>query len=86
MEDKITVPDATYPATDIIPVTPHDTNPIVKCRALYIGTGGTIKVKTPGSSIEGTTRTVTVPAGILPLHVLHVYATGTTAENISALY
>lgn len=79
------------PAIDIVPITPNDSADIStvsvsgetrKSRALYIGTGGAIKVTTA----NGNDRTVTVPAGILPVQVVRVWSTGTSASNISALY
>lgn len=65
-------------------VTPHDTNTFRTARALFVGTGGNIKVKMP----DGSTPTFTnVPSGYqLDVQCYMVYATGTTASNIIALY
>lgn len=51
--------------------------------ALYIGTGGTLKVDTLGGQIG---VALTVPAGLFPLMVTKVYATGTAATGIIALW
>lgn len=70
------------PANDIIPVTPSDTVDIPLCDALLISVGGTIVVITAA----GKTRTLTVPAGLIPLQVTRVLSSGTSATGISALY
>lgn len=53
-------------------------------RALYTGSGGTLKVNT----VAGDTVTfVSVPAGsILPVRVARLWATGTTATDCIGLY
>jgi hypothetical protein len=52
-------------------------------RALLIGVAGTIVVRTKDNPTANVT--LTVPAGILPLRVVRVLSTGTTATNIVAL-
>lgn len=69
-------------------VTPHDSNDLaVYARALYIGTGGGLKVITVGGS---TLDFANLPSGfILPVSCKRVHATGQTgtiAANIVALY
>ena len=49
---------------------------------LHVGTGGTLKVDTEG----GSTITLTVGSGFIPISVKRVYSTGTTATPITALY
>lgn len=53
-------------------------------RALYIGVGGDVKVDT----IDGSTLTFSGVSGgtILPVSVKRVYATGTTATTLLALF
>lgn len=66
-------------------VTPHDTNHLTTSPAvIYIGVGGNVKVKT----VKGSTLTfVGVIAGtVLPVKVLQVFNTDTTATNLVALY
>lgn len=72
------------PAINFVAVTPHDTNPILGFRALYIGTTGDVAVKNP----LGTVVTfVGVLAGtVLPIQGTIVMATGTSATNIIAIY
>lgn len=73
------------PATNAMPVVPADGADLAcgACSALVIGTSGDLKVDT----LAGDTVTLLgVPAGVLPLMVKRVYAAGTTATNISALY
>lgn len=55
----------------------------VATRALVVGVGGTVTVNFPNG---GTNITMTLPAGIHPLSVTRVYATGTAATGIVALY
>jgi hypothetical protein len=65
-------------------VGPSDTTPLaVPCIALWVGTAGALKVTT----VSGTTVTIpAVPAGEFRLQVSQVFATGTSASNILALY
>lgn len=72
------------PFTDIQAVVPADGAdlPGGVCRALLISVGGTLKV----NNAQGVTRAVTVPAGKIDLQVQRVWASGTAATGISALY
>lgn len=64
------------------PVTPDDGNDLaVEARALCITVGGTLSV----DRVDGQTVTITVPAGVIPIRVQRVWATGTTATGITAL-
>jgi hypothetical protein len=71
--------------SNAIAVTPSDSlNIIGESVVLFVGTGGTVKVTTSGgqdvvlSNVQdGTT---------IPLMILKVWATGTTATNIVAFY
>lgn len=51
---------------------------------LYIGTGGDLKVLTVGN--DEVTFTNIQDGSFLPVQVLRVFATGTTASNIIALW
>ena len=51
--------------------------------ALFVRTGGTLKVDTLGGQ---SAVALTVPAGLFPLMVTRVYATGTAATGIVALW
>ena len=67
-----------------VAVTPHDTNAIPTTLALYVGGAGGLKVDMAGG---GTVTFAAVPAGsVLPIQAVRVYATGTAATNIVALY
>ncbi|HEX5305756.1 MAG TPA: hypothetical protein VFW82_06715 [Dyella sp.] len=73
------------PATDAAAITPSDTTDLTNTtRAIYVGTGGDLKVKMRGG------QTVTfkaVPQGsTLPLRVLRVLSTGTTAADLVGLW
>lgn len=70
---------AESPALDAFTITPGASPLAVPARALLIGGAGTITVTT----FRGTTITLTVQAGILPLVVTHV--TAATATNIVGL-
>lgn len=64
-------------------VTPSDTVllPGASTAGLYIGVGGTLTV----TIIGGQKTALTVVAGLLPLVVIQVWATGTAATNIVSL-
>jgi hypothetical protein len=63
-------------------VTPSDSGN-VSARALWIGTGGNLKVD---FAKGGTETFYNVPSGfLLPVMVSRVYSVGTTASNILAL-
>lgn len=76
--------DATVSAFDAKAVTLSDSALLPRTRALYVGTGGNLKVTTA----YGTDVTfANAPSGsILPLQVTKVWSTGTTAANVLALY
>jgi hypothetical protein len=76
---------ANYNYANSIAVTPSDVTPLAQpCRALYIGGTGAVKVTT----IDGTSVTFSaVPVGtLLPVQCSLVFATGTTATLIIALW
>lgn len=75
---------ATITADNAAPVTPSDSVDLDPWPyALMIGGSGDLKVTTRGG---GTVTLTAVPAGLLPLRVRRVWATGTTATDISALW
>jgi len=84
--------DFAAPANEAVAVTPSDTVALaVPSRALYVGGAGNVAVVMagPGASLgEGVAVTFTnVPAGaILPISVLRVNNTNTTATSIVSLY
>ena len=51
-------------------------------RGVYVGTTGNLKV----DMVSGGTVTFVALVGLLPIQVDRIYATGTTATNIVALY
>jgi len=72
------------PATHVQTVTPDDATdlPFVS-RALNVAVSGSVRVTTVGD----TTQTVYITAGCaFPVRVKRVWATGTTAATIVALY
>lgn len=72
------------PASHIFEVTPNDTEDLlVASRALNVATEGIVRVTTIG----GDTASVAVVAGVpFPIRCTRVWATGTTATGIVALY
>lgn len=73
------------PATRFAPVTPTDDAPLPKgpCRSLYVGAGGALRL----ADSEGTVIVIQSGAGQYhPLRAAQVFATGTTASGIVALY
>lgn len=81
----VTVPiDQAGPCTHAAAVSPSNTVDLTTIpRCLLIGTGGALKVDTRGGE---TGITLQVQAGILPLRVTRIYAMGTTATDIVALW
>jgi len=76
--------DATVSAHDGRAVTPSDSTDINGSRGLWVGTGGDIQVT---MSSEQVLTFEAVPSGyLLPIQVTRVWATGTTASGIIALY
>lgn len=71
-------------ATDLVPITPSDTTDLAEaCWAIYVNVSGDIRIKT----LRGTIVTLSaVPVGVLPVGASRVYATGTTASNLLAVY
>lgn len=76
---------STGPAESVVPVTPSDADdlPNGPCRGLLCGTGGALTIIDGG----GATRTaVPMQVGYNPIVVQRVFETGSTADNIWALY
>lgn len=75
----------TSPADDAVAITPHNTNELeYVTRAIYIGGTGNLKLTTKNGN-EVTFSSV--PAGlVLPIRAKIVFATGTTATNLVALW
>lgn len=76
--------DATVSAFDAATVTPSDSTALRPTRGLYVGTGGDVAVEMS----LGTTITFPDVLGgsILPIQVVKVLSTGTTATGMVALY
>lgn len=75
--------DLDAPAQHAAAVTPNDAG-AVTARALYIGVTGNVTVDTVGG--EANVLFSNVPVGILPVMATRVYATGTTASSIVAIW
>lgn len=76
-------------ATNAAAVIPHDTNQLpYVTRALYIGTAGDVKVTMAGQPGYPGADVVfpNVPVGIFSIRARRVFATGTTADDIVALW
>lgn len=74
----------TSPGEHAAAVTPSNSTDMAQaCRALYIGVSGDVKVTTTGGE---TVTFVGVPIGPLPMRCVRVFATGTTATNIIAIW
>lgn len=71
------------PADNMAPVTPNDSTDLdFITRALIVANGGTLKV----TQMSGVAVTLTVPAGVLPIRVARVWANGTSATGITAIW
>ena len=72
------------PGYNAASVTPSDSTDLpVTSRALYVGTGGDLRVTTAAGSIV---TFANVPEGLLPMRVARVHAAGTTAADILAVW
>jgi len=71
-------------ADSLAVVTPSDSTQ-VSCRALWIGTGGNVAIKTSASA-SAVTITSVADGTLLPIAAYIVMSTNTTASNIVALY
>lgn len=80
-------PTAAAPARRATAVTPHDAddlNPYAK--ALYLGQGGDLTVIPVGAGDDAAVTLAGHPAGYVAVQVRRVLATGTTADDIVALF
>lgn len=77
--------DATAPAGTASVVTPSDATVLPVTRALYVGTGGNVAVSM-GSDGDVVVFTNVADGTILPIQVMQVRSTSTTASGILALY
>jgi hypothetical protein len=76
--------DATVSAYDAVAITPSNTTVLRPTRGIYVGTGGNIAVQ---MALGNTVTLVGVLGGsILPIQVVKVFSTNTTASNMVALY
>lgn len=73
-----------FAATGAVAVTPSNTDTIAPCRALYVGGAGNLVVVT----VDGNQVTFSgaVAGTVIPVQVVQVRSTSTTATNIVALY
>lgn len=66
-------------AQDVFPITPADGADIaVETRWISVAVGGALVV----DKLDGTSVTLTLPAGIFPIRAQRVRATGTTATGL----
>lgn len=73
------------PHSSAVAIVPSDTDDLAKvCNAIYVGVSGDIKVDMPGVGTGIVFKAV--PVGDFKRRVKRVYAAGTTATNLVALY
>lgn len=81
-----TTPTPTYPMfpEDAAAITPSDSADLPQFSVVFVGAGGNVKVTTA----QGSAVTFTgVNAGsVLPVRVRRVWATGTTATSMTAVF
>ena len=81
-----TTPSPTYPTfpEDAAAVTPSDSADLSQFSVIYVGSAGAVKVTTA----QGSTVTFSgLAAGqTIPVRVRRVWATGTTATNLLAIF
>jgi hypothetical protein len=74
------------PATRAVAVVPHDVGALADIpKALFVGTGGNVTARGVGGGADVLFKNVAA-GSILPLRAQFVRATGTTAQDIVALY
>lgn len=73
----------TDPAFGAFAVTPSDITTLAGVRSLYVGVTGDVAVIMRGSATAVTFKAAAV--GVLPVQVVKVMSTNTTATNILAL-
>lgn len=79
---------AQYPVSsdNFAPVTPANTNLSSVTRAIYVGTAGNINVIPSASGASAVILTNINAGSLLPISVVRVSNTDTTASNIFVLY
>lgn len=76
-----TVPD------NALAITPSDTDTFAQGVGVYVGAAGTVSVVPWGAGNSGTAVSFTAIAGaVLPIRVVKVNSTGTTATGLVAVY
>jgi len=75
--------DMTDPACHVVTITTSDTVQFRMTNGIYVGTAGALKFET----VDGDVITyANASAGYHPLRVIRIYAGGTAATDIHALY
>lgn len=77
--------DPGSPADDIVAVTPSDVAVLAPTRAIWVGGAGNIAVLPAGQDSVAVTITGVAAGTLLPIRVVQVLSTGTTATGIVAL-
>ena len=79
---------AQYPISsdNFAPVTPANSNLASATRAIYVGTAGNINVVPSAFGSAGVVLTGIAAGSLLPISVVRISSTDTTASNIFALY
>jgi hypothetical protein len=73
------------PVSSAAAITPSDSTPLTQIpKAIYVGVTGDITMQLKSDSASVLFKAV--PVGVLPVRPLQVFATGTGATNILALY
>ena len=83
---KVTNPSPTFPRYPggALAVTTSDTVPLTYPSIIYVGVGGNVRVLT--AQEDDVTFTGVQAGGVVPVQVLKVFATSTTATNMVAIY
>ncbi|MCW1401077.1 hypothetical protein OKA06_01565 [Novosphingobium sp. MW5] len=82
---ELSADSVSSPARNCVAIVPNDANDLaVVTKALYVGTGGNIVVRTVDATADVTFANV--PTGtVLPVRARAIRATGTTASQIVGL-
>jgi hypothetical protein len=83
---KVTNPSPTFPRYPggALAVTTSDTVPLTYPSIIYVGVGGNVRVLTAQG--DDVTFVGVQAGGVVPVQVLKVFATSTTATSLVAIY
>lgn len=74
---------AVMSSDNFAPITPDNATDFAATRGLIVAVAGTLKVK---RALDDADETIDAPAGVLPIQITRLYATGTSATGFTGLW